>query len=211
MQPHVVVNVAMSADGKIALPTRRQTRISDEEDVARVHRLRAAVDAVLVGVGTVLADDPKLTVNPDYAPGPSPLRVVLDSDGNIPSGAQVLNGTAPTLIATNEACRKEFSGAEVVRCGPDEVDLPTLMDHLAERGVRTLLVEGGATVIWSFLRAGLVAELKMFVASMVIGGEGSPTPAGGSGARTMEDVIPLALERVTRLGSGVLLEYRVVG
>ena len=83
-RPHVTVNFAMSVDGKIALPARKPTRISDEEDLRRVHQLRATCDAVLVGVGTVLADDPKLTVKPEHATGRNPLRVVLDSEGRTP-------------------------------------------------------------------------------------------------------------------------------
>ncbi|HYS72013.1 MAG TPA: dihydrofolate reductase family protein [Thermoplasmata archaeon] len=98
--PHVLVNFAMSVDGKIALPTRKQTRISDEEDLRRVHQLRATCDAVLVGVGTILADDPKLTVKPEYATGRNPLRVVLDSEGRTPEDAHVLNRDAPTLVVT---------------------------------------------------------------------------------------------------------------
>src|SRR5881628_2031966 len=105
----------MSVDGKIALPSRKQTRISDEEDLRRVHRLRAACDAVLVGVGTILADDPKLTVKPEYASGRNPLRIVLDSEGRTPSDAHVLSREAPTLIVTSEACEKTFADAEVVR------------------------------------------------------------------------------------------------
>src|SRR3990170_1805742 len=141
----------MSADGKIALPSRKQTRISDEEDLRRVHQLRATCDAVLVGVGTILADDPKLTVNPEYATGGNPLRVVLDSEGRTPEDAEVLSRAAPTLVVTTVDCAKTFPNAEVARLGKDAVDLPALLEHLGGIGVRRLLVEGGEEVIWSFL------------------------------------------------------------
>ena len=209
-RPHVTVNFAMSVDGKIALPARKPTRISDEEDLRRVHQLRATCDAVLVGVGTVLADDPKLTVKPEYATGRNPLRVVLDSEGRTPEGAHVLNRDAPTLIVTTADCAKTFPNAEVARFGQDSVDLPALLEFLGGKGVRRLLVEGGEEVIWSFLHGRLADEVKVFVGSMVIGGRTSPTPAGGAGAQHLEEIVPLKLESAKPLGSGVLLEYAVV-
>lgn len=210
MRPRVIVNVAMSADGKIALPNRRGVRISNEEDLRRVHALRAACDAVLVGVGTVLMDNPKLTVKREYANEKNPVRIVLDSDGSTPEHSAVLDGSAATIIATDVNCAKTFPNAEVVRMGHDEVDLKALMEMLSERGVKTLLIEGGGTVVWSFLRHKFVDEIKIFVASFIIGGHSTPTPAAGEGVRSIEAAIPLKLENAARLGDGVLLEYAVV-
>jgi 2,5-diamino-6-(ribosylamino)-4(3H)-pyrimidinone 5'-phosphate reductase len=200
----------MSVDGKIALAEGRGIRLSNEEDMRRVHQLRANVDAILVGVGTVLKDDPKLTVKPEYARGRNPLRVVLDSDGRTPEGAHVLDGNAPTLIVTSDACERMFPPAEVLRLGKDEVDLRRLLDHFAKRGIRTVLVEGGSTVIWSFLRHDHADELKVFVSSQVLGGRSAPTLAGGEGVTSLNDSIRLRLERTRRLGDGVLLEYSVM-
>lgn len=199
----------MSVDGKIALADGRPVRLSDEEDLRRVHQLRAAVDAVLVGVGTVLTDDPKLTVKAEYAKGRSPLRIVLDTDGKTPKGSHVLDGTAPTLIVTSEESTREFSHAEVLRCGKDEVDIPLLLDRLAGRGIKSILVEGGSTVIWSFLKQHLADELKVFVQSRLLGGQSAPSLAGGSGAASLDDAPRLHLERIERLGHGVLIEYTV--
>jgi len=211
MRPYVVINCAMSADGKIALPSRLQTRISDEEDMRRVHKLRSESDAILVGIGTILADNPSLTVKEKYVKGSrNPIRVILDSQGRTPEKAKVLDGRAKTIIATSSKCNKIFPNAEVIRCGKDYVDLRKLMRVLYSQGVRKLLVEGGETVIWSFLKEGLADELKIFVGSMVIGGKVSPTLAGGKGAKSLEEIIPLKLERVRRLGEGVLLEYLVL-
>ncbi len=197
-------------DGKIALPSRKQTRISDDEDLRRVHQLRATCDAVLVGVGTILADNPKLTVKPEYASGRNPLRVVLDSEGRTPADAEVLSRDAPTLVVTNVDCAKTFPNAEVARIGKDAVDLAALLDHLGELRVRRLLVEGGEEVLWSFLHERLADEVKVFVGSLVIGGRNSPTAAGGAGAQRLEEIVPLRLESAKPLGSGVLLEYVVV-
>jgi 2,5-diamino-6-(ribosylamino)-4(3H)-pyrimidinone 5'-phosphate reductase len=210
VRPRVIINAAMSVDGKIALEDGRQARLSNEEDLRRVHRLRAEVDAILVGVGTVLMDDPKLTVNPDYAKGRNPLRVVLDSDGKTPDHANVLDGRAPTLIATTEECSRVFPRADVVRSGKDEVDLGFLLDHLTKRGVKTLLVEGGSTVIGSFLRNRMADELRVFVSSRVLGGRSAPTLAGGQGITMIEDATRLRLDRTAPLGDGLLLEYSVV-
>jgi len=206
----VIVNAAMSVDGKIALRDGQRARLSNEDDVQRVLGLRGRVDAILVGVGTVLKDDPKLTVKAETATDRRPVRIVLDSDGRTPEHARVLDGRAPTLIVTSEASERTFAHADVLRCGKEEVDLAALLDQLGGRGIRTLLVEGGSTVIWSFLRSGLVDELKVFVGSLVLGGRSAPTLAGGEGAASLSESIRLALERSERLGDGVLLEYSVV-
>lgn len=201
----------MSLDGRIALPSRRQTRLSSGEDLARVHRLRAEVDAVVVGIGTVLADDPKLTVKGVHAGTPrQPLRIVLDSRGRTPATAQVLDGRAPTLIVTSEECTTTFANAEVLRCGRGRVDLGGLLDRLSARGIRTLLVEGGEEIITQFLRAGLVDEVRVFVASLLVGGDTSPRLFGGPGARSAEEMVRLELLRSTPMEGGILLEYRVV-
>ena len=210
VRPRVIINAAMSVDGKIALSDGKSVRLSNEEDLRRVHRLRAHVDAILVGVGTVLMDDPKLTVKSKYAKGRNPLRIVLDSDGKIPERAHVLDRSAPTLIVTSEESAREFPNAEVLRCGKDEVDLPLLLDRLAARGIRTMMVEGGSTVIWSFLRHRLADELKIFISSRALGGHSAPTLAGGQGAASLKESTRLRLDRARHLGDGVLLEYSVV-
>lgn len=211
MSVRVVINCAMSADGKIALKTRRQTAISNDLDKRRVHQLRNRADAILVGVETVISDDPKLTVNGKYVSKPrSPIRVVLDSDGRTPKGARVLNGASKTIIVTNDKCRKIFPNAETLRCGKDDVNLARLLKELGRRDVKTLLVEGGSRVIWSFLTSRLADEINIFVGSMVIGGEEAPTPAGGPGAASEKEMVPLLLKSARVLGDGILLRYEVV-
>jgi 2,5-diamino-6-(ribosylamino)-4(3H)-pyrimidinone 5'-phosphate reductase len=210
MPPHVIINCAMSADGKIALPSRRQTRISNDEDLKRVHELRNRCDAILVGIETVLSDDPKLTVKESYVPDPKqPVRIVVDSNGRIPEDALVLSSDSPTIIAVSESCERTIEGPEFLVCGKDKVDIPLLLEILDRKGIKTLLVEGGETVIWSFLNQRLADEFYIFVGSMVIGGLTSPTPAGGEGAKTELDIIPLKLKEVRKIGDGVLLQYGV--
>jgi 2,5-diamino-6-(ribosylamino)-4(3H)-pyrimidinone 5'-phosphate reductase len=201
----------MSADGKIALRTRRQTHISNEEDKRRVHKLRNSSDAILVGVETVITDNPKLTVNPKYVKRPRhPLRIILDSKGRTPKNALVLDGTSKTLIVTNEKCKKVFPNAATTRCGKQEVDLKKLIRILEKKNISTLLVEGGSKVIWSFLRSRIADEVNIFVGSIVIGGDKSPTPAGGAGAETEKAIVALRLRRMKAVGNGVLLTYEVV-
>jgi len=201
----------MSVDGKIALKTRKQTKISNEDDKKRVHQLRNSSDAILVGIETVLSDNPKLTVNEKYVKNPRhPVRIVLDSQGRTPSKALVLNGASPTIVVTNKGCKKEFKNAQTLRCGHKEIDLKKLMIALEERGIRTLLVEGGSKVIWSFLESRIADEVSIFVGSMIIGGEEAPTPAGGFGAGSEESVVALRLLSARVLGNGVLLRYEVV-
>ncbi|MDH3364552.1 MAG: 2,5-diamino-6-(ribosylamino)-4(3H)-pyrimidinone 5'-phosphate reductase [Thermoplasmata archaeon] len=207
----ITINCAMSADGKIALNSRKQTDISNEPDKKRVHEMRNSVDAILVGIGTVLTDDPKLTVKEKYVHNPqNPIRIVLDSRGRTPPHAKVLNGEAKTVIVTAEECTKEFPNAETIRCGSGRIDIQRLALMLEERGIRSMLVEGGAEVIWSFLKTRLADEMLIFIGSMVIGGDSSPTPAGGTGASAMNEVVELRLRNAEVVGDGVLVEYEVV-
>ena len=206
VRPHVTVNVAASLDGKIASSKRGQLKISSPEDFERVGRLRAGSDAILVGVGTVLSDDPSLLA-PKGSPG-TLLRVVVDSKGRTPPSARVLDGSAPTLIATNDTCRATFANAQVVRVGEERVDLGALVESLHERGVRKLLVEGGGEIIHSFLAAGLVDDLYMFVADLVLGGRDAPTIADGAGHADLASAPRARFVSALRIEGGLLLHYR---
>lgn len=207
----VIINCAASVDGKIALPNRKQTRISSEEDLARVHRLRASADAILVGVGTIISDDPKLTLKKEYAKGKNPIRVVLDTHLRTPEDALVLNDMAPTIIF-NSIKDGKMGNAELVKC-PERngmVDLDCVLEELERRGVKLLIVEGGSTVIWEFLRQRKADELNVFLGDMVIGGRDSPTIADGEGARDVDEIVKLRFIEMKRMEGGVLLRYEVL-
>lgn len=207
----ITVNCAMSADGKIALNSRKQTAISNDLDKRRVHELRNSVDAILVGIGTVLTDDPKLTVNTEYVANPSnPIRIVLDSRGRTPPDAKVLDDQAQTIIITSEECVKEFPNAKTIRSGVGRVDLHRALPILEGMGIGSILVEGGAEVIWSFLKSRLADEMHIFIGSLIIGGDEAPTPAGGEGASSIEDTVELELRNAEVMGDGILLQYEVV-
>ena len=215
-RPHVTINCAMSADGKIALPNRKQLRISGDEDIKRMYNLRNDSDAVLVGIGTILSDDPKLTVKEKYVKNPKqPLRVVLDSKCRTPKDALVLNDIAKTLIITKKGNEKQFEykHVEVVGCKTDNegyIDIECVLDLLSQKGVKKLLVEGGSTIIWSFLKKKLVDELFIYIGPYVIGGKDTPTVADGCGIKNENELLSLKIENVKRLGKGVLVKYKVV-
>lgn len=207
MRPYIQVNCAMSADGKIAGEDRTQVTISSPEDKDRVKRLRKESDAILVGVGTVLADDPHLTVKElDY--DSNPIRIVIDPRGRTPDTALVLDERAPTIMVTLESCEKEWDCEETIRTGTETIDLEDLMEQLYEMGIDDVLIEGGGETISSFMRAGLVDRYTVFVGSLIIGGKGSPTPVDGEGW-VFDGGLSLQLEGFEKLGNGVLLDFSV--
>src|SRR4051794_1639627 len=174
-RPYVALKYAQTLDGRIATRTGDSKWISSEAECTVSHALRGACDAVLVGVGTVVADDPQLTVR--LVRGSSPLRVVLDSTLRLPALARVLDDEAATIVVTTDRSDPERRRAlaargiavRVVAQGPGGVDLTAALADLRGTGIRSLLVEGGAQVITSFLRAGLVDRLIVAIAPTIVG------------------------------------------
>lgn len=210
-RPEVLVNCAVSADGRLAYAGGRRARLSGPNDLARVQWLRADVDAILVGVGTVLADDPSLRVHwemIDRPKGRSPMRVIVDSSGRTPESAKVLDGTTPTVIAVSERCTRTFPpSVEVIRAGAGRVDLARVFAELHRRGVRKLLVEGGGEILASVLAAGLFDRMTVFVAPTVIGGGSAPTMVRGADRPTDHPSLGLTLVTSEPLDDGVVLTY----
>lgn len=215
---HVLVNAAMSVDGKLASHRREQLRISGDTDFERVDRIRAESDAIMVGVGTVLADDPSLTrFDRDYRDelGLSgvPTRVVADSEGRTPPDAAIFEGDAPTYVLTAKEAspdrleQLQKTGANTIVAGDERVDLAAALSGLEREGVETLMVEGGGELIFSLVEAGLVDELSVYVGSLLIGGRNAPTLADGEGF--VEEFPDLTLTGVERLDDGVVLQWRV--
>lgn len=209
-RPYVIINCAASADGKIALPNRKQIRISSDEDFDRVMRLRERCDAILVGIETILSDDPKLNVK--YETDRQPVKVVLDTKLRIPDDAEVFKGDTKVYILTgrNTKRRPKAKNAEIIKCDLDEnglIDLNVALKELKNRGINSLLVEGGGTVIWSFLKRKLFDEFYVYISPLIIGGAGSPTIADGDGVKDEKDIVKLKIDKIERVGDGVLIKY----
>jgi 2,5-diamino-6-(ribosylamino)-4(3H)-pyrimidinone 5'-phosphate reductase len=195
----------MSADGKLAGDDRTQVRISSDEDKTRVKGLRKQYDSILVGVGTVLADDPHLTLKDrDY--DTNPIRIVLDPHGRTPATAQVLNDRAPTVMVTLEGCDTTWDCDEIIRAGTETLDLEKVMSELAHMGIENILVEGGGKTIASLFKAKMVDRYTVFVGGLIIGGKDAPTPCDGDGW-VQENGIQLQLDDCQMLGNGALLSF----
>jgi 2,5-diamino-6-(ribosylamino)-4(3H)-pyrimidinone 5'-phosphate reductase len=211
-RPSVWVNCAASLDGRLAFAGGKRAALSGPEDLERVQRLRASSDAILVGVGTVVKDDPSLRVHWELlgqAPGRNPTRVVVDASGRTPTQARVLDGSTPTIIATSQRSTRSFPPhVRVVVAGASRVDLEKLFAILYEMGVRTLMVEGGAEILSSVLRAGLFDHFTIYYAPTIIGGTTAPPVVSGPESKGPDDAVSLELESLERIGSGYLATYR---
>ena len=213
-RPYVILNAAMTLDGKIATAA-GDSKISSEADLDRLHGLRAEVDAVMVGAGTVLADNPSLTVR--RVKGKNPVRVVVDGQAKIPTNARVLDSSAKTIVAVTKAAKKQkidklrAAGADVLIHNGERVNLRALLEELYSRGIRRLLLEGGSTLNWNMLENDLVDELRVAVTHKIVGGERAKTLVGGNGFAKVRDGVKLKLSEVNQQGSETLLVYKVVG
>ncbi len=203
---HVVLNMATSLDGRVAGPKGQPVRLSSPEDHARVHALRASSDAVLVGIGTVLSDDPRLTARTDPPPERQPLRVVLDSKARTPANARILDDQAKTLLLTGAGGLGPIEGAEIVQAGQGRVDPARAMEILEQRDVQRVLVEGGPRVARSLLGAGVVDAVHLYIAPRSLGDGPLLADAFTGQAMTLEPSAP-----PRPLGEGVLLSYEVPG
>ncbi|HEX2089823.1 MAG TPA: bifunctional diaminohydroxyphosphoribosylaminopyrimidine deaminase/5-amino-6-(5-phosphoribosylamino)uracil reductase RibD [Actinomycetota bacterium] len=207
--PYVTLKLAASLDGKTAARDGSSRWITGEEARRDAHWLRARSGAIVVGAGTVLADDPSLTVRLDEYRGRQPVRVVIDGRGRTPPTAAVLDGSAPTVIATTPAApvqvRRDWeaAGVEVILIeNGDEASLPLrrLIELLGKRDVQDVLIEGGPTVAWAVVEAGLVDRLVLYLSPKLIGGTEAPGITGGSGIPNIAEAIPLTIRDVTRIG-----------
>jgi diaminohydroxyphosphoribosylaminopyrimidine deaminase / 5-amino-6-(5-phosphoribosylamino)uracil reductase len=209
-RPYVHAKWAMTLDGKIATRTGDSRWISNEASRHRTHQLRSRMDALIIGSGTALADDPLLTARP---PGPrTPTRVVLDRRGRLSTASQ-LAWTArqtPTLIATTDA---GAAAAQPLReSGCEVASLPSvaaLLDELGKRRMTNVLVEGGSAVLGSFLDAHAVDEVHVFIAPILAGGSDALTALGGEGVRCLADAVRLAEWNVENLDGDFYVHGRV--
>ncbi len=219
--PFLVLKVAASLDGKTAAADGTSRWITGEEARADVQRLRAGADAVVVGAATALADDPSLTVrDPRFGDARPPLRVVVDTAGRVPARGRLFDGAAPTLVATTGAASESSvrawgaAGADVLILDTDahgRVSLVGLGEALGKRDVQSVLVEGGATLAWSYVREGLVDKVVLYLAPVLIGGTGAPGVLAGEGFSPVTSALRLDLGAAERFGRDLRLEAYVHG
>ena len=211
-RPLVTAKFAMSLDGKIATHTGDSKWITGEESRRYVHELRARSDAIMAGIGTVVADDPQLTARrSDGTPlSRQPLRVVVDTSGRLPLESTLLRQPGETLVAITGCSQQKLTSLEetgaVVLTVPatgGRVDLLSLLKQLGLRGVTTVFVEGGGTLLGSLFDAGLVDRVVAFVAPVIIGGESALSPIGGVGVERMADALRLSDVQVEMFGNDV--------
>ncbi len=219
--PFLVLKVAASLDGKTAAADGTSRWITGEEARADVQRLRAGADAIVVGAGTALADDPSLTVrDARFGDARPPLRVVVDTAGRVPAHARLFDGAVPTLVATTGAASESSvrawgaAGADVLILDPDAhggVSLVALGEALGKRDVQSVLVEGGATLAWSYVREGLVDKIVLYLAPVLIGGAGASGVLAGEGFSPVTSALRLDLGAAERFGRDLRLEAYVHG
>ncbi len=209
-RPFVQLKLAESLDGKIATRTGDAKWISGADSRVEVHRLRRRFAAVLVGVGTVVSDDPRLTVR--HVAGTDPLRIVLDGRGRIPLAATLLREEGRTIVVTATMAREKEEallslGTEVWRPPGNEgnIDLLAFLQRLGEENIDSLLVEGGGETAAAFLEASLVDKVAFFIAPILIGGRDAIPTVGGAGAKQVSEALHLKRVEIERIGEDLLV------
>jgi len=213
-QPFVIMKTAMSMDGKIATTSGKSKWITSQDSRRRVHQIRDEVDAIMVGIGTVMRDDPSLTTRLPNGHGRDPVRVILDSRGRISPEARVLHLDSPalTIIAvTSQASQEKIAQLReqaevlVVTEQNGRVSLQALMRELGQMEIMSLLLEGGAEVNASALKERIVDRVMVFIAPKLIGGAEAPGPVGGSGIDQLSEAVPLTDISLERIGEDILI------
>lgn len=214
MKPFVLLNSAMTVDGKIATEN-SSMKISGEQDLIRVHELRKKYDAIMVGINTVIVDNPKLTIHKIKASKKdNPIRIIIDSKGRTPSDALVLNNDAKTIIiVSKKAPKKNLEKLEkkcdILVCGDEQVNLKEAMRKLYIEGIRSILLEGGSTLNFSMFKEGLIDEVSICIGSKILGGSTSKTFVDGEGFEP-ENCVKLELKNIEKIDNDVVLSYNVL-
>ncbi len=212
-RPYVILSAAMTLDGKIGKNVTK-IKLSSKKDKIRVHRLRAKVDGILIGKNTLDADNPTLSVR--YTRGKNPVRILLDSRGTIKSSSKIIQSCnkIPTIVATTSLISKknllrlEKFPLEVIKCGKTSVDILRLLKILHKKRIKKILLEGGGTINWGFLKRGLVDELIITIAPYILGGSDSVTLVEGSGFKSIFSMKKLKLRKIQKIGNEIVVYYK---
>jgi len=211
-KPYVILSAAISVDGKIATRT-GDSKLSSKQDRIRLHKLRSKVDAILVGKNTVLQDNPLLTVR--YARGKNPIRIILDSKGSIPEKSRILqtSNEISTIIAVSKKISKSNFDklhkfpVEIIIAGKNSVNIKLLLKKLSDKKIKTILVEGGGTINWEFIKQNLFDELIITLSPFLIGGNDAISFVQGKGFGKISNSPNLRLKLIKRLKNHLVLNY----
>ena len=214
-KPYVILSAATSVDGKIATRT-GDSQLSSKQDTVRLHKLRTKVDAILIGKNTVLQDNPLLTVR--YTKGKNPIRIVLDSRGTIPKKSKILqtSNEIPTIIAVSKKISKENSEklskfpVEVIFAGSNSVNVKLLLKKLLDKKIKRILVEGGGTINWEFIKHNLFDEVIVTLSPVLIGGVNAISFVEGMGFGKISNSPNLRIKSIKRLENHLVLSYSKV-
>jgi len=214
-RPYVILSGAISVDGKIATKT-GDSKLSSKQDSIRLHKLRSKVDAILVGKNTVLVDNPLLTVR--HTIGKNPTRIILDSKGILSNKSKILQTSdkVKTIIVVSKQISKlnfeklnKFP-VEIIIAGKNSINIKLLLKKLLEKKIKTILVEGGGTINWEFVKHNIFDELIITISPFVIGGNNAVSLVEGEGFRKISKSPNLRLKSTKRLKNHFVLHYTKV-
>jgi len=213
-RPYVILSAAMTLDGKIETKMSK-LKLSSKKDTVRVHKLRAKADAILIGKNTLEIDNPTLSVR--HTVGKNPTRIILDSHGTIKSSSKILQTcdkiqtiivTTNLISAANLSRLRKFP-IQIITCGNSSVNISKLLKILHNKGIKKIIVEGGGTINWSFLKHGFVDELIITIAPYILGGSNSKTLVEGDGFKNLLSATKLKLKKIQKINNELVVFYKI--
>lgn len=210
--PKIILSAAISIDGKIATRS-GDSKLSSKRDLIRLHKLRSKVDAIIIGKNTVYKDDPLLTVR--YSKGKNPIRIILDSCGTISHKSKILqtsNKVKTIIVVTKKITKKNLQklkkfSVEIMVVGENQVNIKLLIKILNKRKIKTILLEGGGTINWEFIKNNLVDEFFITITPYILGGKDAITLVQGEGFDKITKSQKLRLNEIKRLENDLFLHY----
>jgi 2,5-diamino-6-(ribosylamino)-4(3H)-pyrimidinone 5'-phosphate reductase len=217
VRPYVIIGGNISIDGKIAPKDGMGSSLSQfmsEGLVSRLHKLRSEVDAIVIGVNTVITNNPLLTVR--AVKGKNPSRIVFDSKARTPLDSNIFSSDADTIVFTSKKASPDRIesikklGADVQICGENKVDAESALSKMQEMGLQRVLVEGGGKIRWSFLKIGAVDEIFLYMSPIVIGGSDTPTFVDGLGFENIRNCARFKLKKIEKIDGVLFLRYLAI-
>ena len=211
-RPFILLSAAITLDGKLGIKNKK-TKLSSKNDKIRVHKMRASVDAIIIGKNTIECDNPVLTVR--YVKGKNPIRIILDSLGTIKSNSRILQTCkdVPTIIVVSESVsqknlkRLRNLPLQVLICGKRTINVSKLLNILFKKGIKKILLEGGGTLNWSFIQKNLIDQVVIAITPYILGGKDYVSLVNGIGFKNLESSKKLKLKKILRNNNELVLYY----